>query len=238
MHTSASDGLISPRQLLDRIEELELDVIAVTDHDTVDGAIAVRDLARERDSRIDVIVGIEVTTTRGMHLLGLFVEESIRTFQSVEYTIEAIIAQGGVPLAPHPMSPLTPSLGRRTIERLLHKGYPLAGMETMNPTPAGKITRQRVQEWNRQWNLAEFGGSDAHFRQHVGAAYTTFPGQDGADLRRALLEHTTVAHLSTDPIPFVHPVEYARQFRRSMIEVPVGKLARRFRAPAALPQSR
>jgi predicted metal-dependent phosphoesterase TrpH len=225
LHTTASDGLVTPAQLLDRAEALALDVIAVTDHDTVAGAHAVRELAAKRNSRVEVIAGIEVTVTKGMHVLGLFVEDPIKTHQPVGYTIEAILAQGGIPLAPHPLSPLTLSLGRRTIEGLLQKGYPLAGVETANPTPAGKITRRQVLEHNRKWGLAEFGGSDAHFLQHVGTGFTTFPGRTAADVRRALLACTTAGHFTSARIPFVHPFDYARQLHKSMIQAPARKLA-------------
>jgi predicted metal-dependent phosphoesterase TrpH len=229
MHTTYSDGLVAPEQLLDAVEVQDLDMIAITDHDTVDGAFAVRELAEAQGRRVQVIVGIEVTTVRGMHLLGLFVEKPIKMFQPVEYTIDAIMDQGGVCLAPHPLSPLTPSLGRRTIERLLDAGKPLIGVETANPTPAGRIVQRKVATCNETWKLAEFGGSDAHFLPHIGIAYTTFPGSTTVDLRRALLDHTTTGHFTTKPVGWVPPVDYAKQFHRSMVVSPARKIAQAVR---------
>src|ERR671936_966835 len=135
---------MTPEQLLDAATDLGLDVIAVTDHDTVEGAWRVRDLAVQRNYTVEVIVGIEVTTARGMHLLGLFVEKPLRMYQPVAHAMEQIVAQGGLCLAPHPLSPLTPSLGRRTIDALWAAGYPLMAVETANPTPAGRINRSNV----------------------------------------------------------------------------------------------
>jgi predicted metal-dependent phosphoesterase TrpH len=230
IHTTYSDGLVTPAQLLDAATALGLNVIAVTDHDTVEGAWRVRDLAAQRNYAVEVIVGIEVTTARGMHLLGLFVEKPLRLYQPVARAMEQIVAQGGLCLAPHPLSPLTPSLGRRTIDALLAAGHPLVAVETANPTPAGRIARRKVAEHNVTWQLAEFGGSDAHFLPRVGSAYTTFPGRGVADLHRALLDRTTAGHTSPTPLGHVPPSDYVRQVSRSMIRSPARKIARGLRA--------
>jgi predicted metal-dependent phosphoesterase TrpH len=230
IHTTYSDGLVTPEQLLDAATALGLDVIAVTDHDTVEGAWRVRELAAQGNYAVEVIVGIEVTTARGMHLLGLFVEKPLRMYQPVVRAMEQIVAQGGLCLAPHPLSPLTPSLGRGTIDALLAGGHPLVAVETANPTPAGRIVRRRVAAHNVTWQLAEFGGSDAHFLPRVGSAYTTFPGRGVADLHRALLDRTTAGHTSPAPLGHVPAGDYARQLSRSMIRSPARKIARGLRA--------
>jgi predicted metal-dependent phosphoesterase TrpH len=226
IHTTYSDGLVTPEQLLDAATALGLDVIAVTDHDTVEGAWRVRDLAAQRNHPVEVIVGIEVTTAWGVHLLGLFVEKPVKMYQPVARAMADIVAQGGLCLAPHPLSPLTPSLGRGAIDALLAAGYPLVAVETANPTPAGRIVRRKVAEHNVTWQLAEFGGSDAHFLPRVGSAYTTFPGHGVADLLRALLDRTTAGHTSPAPLGHVPASDYVRQLSRSMIRSPARKMAR------------
>jgi predicted metal-dependent phosphoesterase TrpH len=234
LHTTASDGLATPEAVLDRALRLELDVIAITDHDTLKGAWRVRDLVAQHGYPIEVIVGIEATTTRGTHLLGLFVERPLnRMYQPVEEAIDAIVAQGGICLAPHPLSPLTPSLGRRTIDRLLARGYPLAGVETHNPTPAGQIVARQVAMRNERWQLAGFGGSDAHFLPHIGSAYTLFPGRSAADLRRALVARATSGHIDHSVRGAVPLGDYVRQVERSLVRSPAHKLARAIRASRA-----
>ncbi|GAC1429384.1 MAG: hypothetical protein NVSMB65_02720 [Chloroflexota bacterium] len=226
VHTRASDGLGTPEQLVETVARLDLDVVAVTDHDTVSGAEQVRNIVARGRYHFEVIVGIEVTTERGMHLLGLFVERPIRMFQSVERSIEAIVEQGGICLAPHPLSPLTPSLGRRAIERVLAGGYPLIGVEAYNPSPAGRVVERKIRAFNKVWGLAEFGGSDAHFLARIGTAYTEFDGHTAEDLRRSLLERTTTAHASTLPLTPVPLRDYVRQSGRSMILNPAQKISR------------
>jgi predicted metal-dependent phosphoesterase TrpH len=159
-------------------------------------------------------------------LLGLFVEKPVKMYQPVARAMADIVAQGGLCLAPHPLSPLTPSLGRGAIDALLAAGYPLVAVETANPTPAGRIVRRKVAEHNTAWQLAEFGGSDAHFLPRVGSAYTTFPGHGVADLHRALLDRTTAGHTSPAPLGHVPASDYVRQLSRSMIRSPARKMAR------------
>jgi predicted metal-dependent phosphoesterase TrpH len=226
IHTTYSDGLSTPDQVLDAAVAAGLDVIAITDHDTLQGAWRVRERAAQRGCPLEVVVGVEVTTASGAHLLGLFVERPIGIYQPVELAIEAIVSQGGVCLVPHPLSPLTPSLGKRSIEWLLAGGSPLAGVETANPTVAGRVTRGAVRRHNARWGLAESGGSDAHFPQRVGSAWTAFPGRSAADLRLALLSRTTTAHFQEAPLGRVPATDYLRLARRILLKSPARRVAR------------
>jgi hypothetical protein len=153
------------------------------------------------------------------------VEERLLMFQSAARTIEEITRRGGIALAPHPLSALTPSMGQRMIQDLLNKGLPLIGVETINPSPAGR-PRRRLLALNRHWGLAEFGGSDAHFPAHIAAAYTLFPGRGAEDFRRALLEHTTSAQASEEALAHIPLRDYARQTSRAMIVNPAQKVLR------------
>lgn len=72
LHTSCSDGMASVARLLDHVEShTGLDVIAITDHDSLRGAMRARDRWARGSYRFDLVPGMEVTTTEG-HLLALF----------------------------------------------------------------------------------------------------------------------------------------------------------------------
>ena len=229
IHTTYSDGLGSPRAVVETALARGLDVIAITDHDSVQGALEAREFAARAGYPLEVIVGTEVTTARGVHLLALFVEERLPMLRSAARTIEEIARRGGVALAPHPLSALTPSMGRRMIEDVLARGLPLAGVETFNPSPAGR-PRARLLALNRRWGLAEFGGSDAHFPAHIAAAYTLFPGRSAADFRRALLDRTTMARVGERPLARVPLRDYARQAGHAIILNPAQKVLRKVQA--------
>src|SRR6266849_4549971 len=76
MHTTASDGWPEPRELVDQARSSGLSVIAVTDHDTIEGALRAADYAA-RLTRLDVVIGEEVSSRDG-HIVGLFLERRIR----------------------------------------------------------------------------------------------------------------------------------------------------------------
>ncbi len=227
MHSTYSDGLATPEQIVRFAERSALDLIAITDHDTLQGALIARELVAKGRFAFDVIVGTEVTTARGVHLLALFIEEPVPLYRSLEHTIDFVAKQGGICIAPHPLSPLTPSVGRGQIERLLAGHYPLMGVETMNPTPAGRITRAKLLRLNAGWGLAEVGGSDAHFLCRIGTAYTEYAGRTAADFRAGLAAGLTTACEVALPHPHVRMSEYVRQSGKSMLLNPAQKVQRR-----------
>jgi predicted metal-dependent phosphoesterase TrpH len=191
MHTNLGDGTASPRRVLDEARQRGLSVIAVTDHDHMEGAKRVQELIdRGEGGGIQMIWGCEVTTRQG-HFLGLFMKRPVKFLSHVEGAIDAIKEQGGLCIIPHPMGRLVPSLSWRKIEELMNRDYQIDGIELYNPSPANASARERVRELNKQWGFAATGSSDAHFWQHIGAGYTLFPGTTTADLRAALLNKTT-----------------------------------------------
>ena len=63
MHTTYSDGTGSVEEVLSFAQNhTTLDVIAITDHDTIEGALRARDLADKHAYRFEVIVGEEIST--------------------------------------------------------------------------------------------------------------------------------------------------------------------------------
>src|SRR2546421_11499183 len=189
MHTNLGDGWASPAKIVEEATRQGLPLIAITDHDHVEGAKRVQELIYQQNNSLQMITGVEVSTRQG-HLLGLFVTKAPKAMRSVEESIEDIKEQGGLVIVPHPLGKLVPSLSRAKIDALLEKGYAIDGIEMYNPSPANASMRPVVRAANQQWGLAEMGGSDAHFWQHIGSAYTLFPGRSPDDLRRAILERT------------------------------------------------
>jgi predicted metal-dependent phosphoesterase TrpH len=195
IHSAAGDGIHTVAELLEHVEHhTDLDVIAITDHDEVGGALEAVELALRKRYRFEVIPGIEVSTRNG-HLIGLFVNNRVPMLQSLEASVEAIHAQGGVCIVPHPLSWLTMSVGRRRLLRMHARRDDrlyLDGIETFNPTFAGRVVGSRAERLNRAiLGLAETGGSDAHSSDLVGTGHTLFPGRTANDLRTAIEQRAT-----------------------------------------------
>jgi hypothetical protein len=76
LHTTASDGRLEPREIVSLAVRVGLDVIAVTDHDTIDGVVPALAAAQASPS-LTVIPGVEINTDvpRGeVHILGYFID--------------------------------------------------------------------------------------------------------------------------------------------------------------------
>jgi hypothetical protein len=192
LHTLYSDGTAGVRALLDHVERhTQLDVIAITDHERIDGALRAREIHADGDYSFDLVIGEEVTTRRG-HLLALFVERRIPALRSLTETLERIRDQGALAIAPHPMAALTPSIGRRSLLQL-HADpddrHRLDAIELLNPSAAGRsrqLVRQRLNE--RVLQLPGVGNSDAHVLEGIATAWTWFRGVSAADYRAALAD--------------------------------------------------
>lgn len=195
LHSLYSDGTASVQEILDWVEEgTDLDVIAITDHERIDGAQRALELHARRGYSFDLVVGEEITTRRG-HLLALFIADRVPALRPLPETLAAVHAQGGVAIAAHPLAPLTPSLGTRSLraaQRAARAEHRLDGIELMNPSAAGRsraATRQRLND--TLLHLPGVGNSDAHVLQAVGTAWTWFEGADAAAYRAALAARTT-----------------------------------------------
>ncbi len=174
-----------------------VDVLAVTDHDQIAGALRARDFARAHpDLSVDVVIGEEVSTLNG-HVVALYLEEPVPAGLPADRTVELIHAQGGLAIAAHPFHPIRyRRSGQPPLARLI-PNLSLDGIEVVNNSG---FSSRLYDAWaafrNAEWLLAVTGGSDAHDVAYVGSAVTRFAGRDAAALRRALLKRRTRAHLA------------------------------------------
>ncbi|MET1232317.1 MAG: PHP-associated domain-containing protein [Candidatus Limnocylindrales bacterium] len=194
IHSAASDGVAGIDTILRYVqEETDLDVIAIADHERVDAALAAREMAASRGYRFEVVVGEEITT-RGGHLLGLFLSRPVPPLRSLRWSVAAIHEQGGLAIPAHPLVPIPMSASARSLRALIDDPDPAAridGLEVFNPTTAGRRWHPRVVAFAAAHGLAGLGSSDAHLPAHIGQASTRFEGRTADDLRRAIEARAT-----------------------------------------------
>ena len=226
MHTSLGDGLASVQQIFEYVEHhTDLDVIAITDHDDIRGAMQALELAEKRKWRFQVVPGNEITTRQG-HLLALFVTSEFPMLKSLEASMAAVYEAGGMAIAPHPLSWLTTSIREKALLLQHTTKLPFHGIETFNPSYAGRVAHNRVKELNATiLQLPEFGGSDAHANSMIGMGYTMFPGTSLEDLLEAIKNKTTVAGGTFMNLQD-HAVIAAPNLWKSMIVHPTYKVRR------------
>ena len=150
MHTSLGDGLASVEQIFEYVEHhTDLDVIAITDHDDISGALQALELTEKRKWRFQVIPDNEITTRQG-HLLALFVTCEFPMLKSLEASMHAIYA-AATAIAPHPLSWLTTSIRERSLLLQHTTKLPFHGIETFNPFLRGPRLPQACQRTQRDY---------------------------------------------------------------------------------------
>ncbi|HEV3405417.1 MAG TPA: PHP domain-containing protein [Candidatus Dormibacteraeota bacterium] len=222
-HTLSSDGMVTPAQLVEAARSAKLDLIAVTDHDTMESVKETQ--ARGEQAGVIVVAGEEVTTRAPAqtHILGWFLEQPIKRGMSVEDTVDAIHAQGGLVIVPHPFMPvyfgsIQPGMLRRLLER-----RQVDGIEMVATVPLGKVRRRQLDQFyaaNMDRLGAAIGASDCHFGIHdIARAVTDYEG----DFRTAVLERKTIPR-RLNARRSVPASLVVRQQWRALVELPVRRL--------------
>lgn len=170
---------MSPHRLIKEAVEKGLDGLAVTDHNTIEGAMEVLDIVRDEYVKLEVIVGEEISTDRG-EVLAYFINEVIDP-GPFEDVIAAIRRSGGVSAVPHPFDKIRK--GFSGIEEVLGK---VDAIEVVN---SRCLFNKRALDLSLESKKPILGGSDAHFYGEVGRGWTEF----SADPRRSILEGRTQA---------------------------------------------
>jgi predicted metal-dependent phosphoesterase TrpH len=175
MHTNYSgDSDITLEKLVERCRKLGLGAIAVTDHGTAEGALA---LAKQA-TPFKLIVGEEVASTEG-EIIGLFLTETIPNGLSPEETIRRIRRQGGIVCVPHPFDRYRSSaMQAATLERIAAQ---IDIVETFNARTIPAQNLKLPGEFAKKHHLLEGAGSDSHSVTELGRAYITLPDFDGCE---------------------------------------------------------
>jgi predicted metal-dependent phosphoesterase TrpH len=196
IHTIYSiDGTASVSAVLRRAKLAELDVISITDHDEIRGALKALELAPSHG--VDVIPGIEITTAEG-HLLALNITQKVPPELPLEETILQVGELGGICIAPHPMAGGIgmKSLSAQSIIKVLRNPRVagiLVGIEAYNATTLDRLSNHYASVLANRLEIARVGNSDAHVLDAIGLGATEFEGSTASDLLDAL--HRGATHV-------------------------------------------
>jgi predicted metal-dependent phosphoesterase TrpH len=189
MHTIYSyDGTATVSDVLRRAHKVGLNVIAITDHDEIKGALLAVELASHHG--VEVIPGIEITTAEG-DLLALFVTEIVPAGLSLVDTVLKVRELGGVCIAPHPSAG---GMGMKSLSvpaimkamRNPKVAETLIAIETYNATALDRVNISTARLLTSHLNLTSIANSDAHVLDAIGLGITEFEGTTAADLLSAL----------------------------------------------------
>jgi len=174
IHTSYSpDSNVSLERLIARCRKVGINCVAITDHNTIAGALEMKRLAP-----FEVIVGEEIQTLTG-EVIGYFLSEEIPRGLPAEETAHRIKEQGGAVCIPHPFDRLRLStIRRQSLEALV----PYTDIiEVFNSRLILRRQCTMAQRFAEVHGLLSSAGSDAHTVFEVGNAYVEMPEFDDKD---------------------------------------------------------
>lgn len=171
IHTSASDGLKTPREAMEHMRELGVELVAVTDHDTVDGLDAAAETCRAIGMKF--LPGIEISahSNSEIHILGYNIDhknpvfrEEIAKVKEMRRTRNIMIGEKLAACGVKPDIDFSANgLGRMNIARaMVGEGYVKDVQEAFNrflgPDGAAYADTRRMSPLGAVKLIAEFGG--------------------------------------------------------------------------------
>jgi predicted metal-dependent phosphoesterase TrpH len=195
VHTCYSgDSLTSLEAVIAACRKRGLDKVAITDHNTIAGALVLREMAPDL-----VIVGEEIKTDVG-EIIAYFLEEEVPRGLSVQEAIARVREQGGLVGVPHPLDRLRrEAMG---LPHLLSIIEQVDMLEAFNARTTFPSDNRRTLDLARERGLLVTAGSDAHIAWEIGHAYVEMPAfSDGEEFLRSLARGQIVGRLTT---PLIH----------------------------------
>lgn len=203
LHTIYSDGMGTVPAVLEAARQAGLDLIAITDHDTLSGAQQARELAPRYG--VGVIPGVEITTAEG-HLLAYWIERPVPAGRPLIETLLRVGEQGGLCVAAHPTAQWVPSLGAARVRQALQHpdaSRVLVGIEVYNIGLPRLVNNRGAQALGQETGLAQLANSDSHMLWTIGLCHSEFPGTSPQALRHALEQHNTRPVIRQRPATFL-----------------------------------
>ena len=205
IHTLYSNDSQAPvASVVARCGKAGLGLVAITDHDNIQGA-----LEAQRMAPFPVIIGEEIKSASG-DIIGLFLQERVPRGLPALETAQRVKDQGGLVLAPHPFCRLRPSaLGPRALEEILPLVDLIEGYNAHTVFPGDNA---RGVAFSREHSLPMVASSDSHSALELGSAFTEVPEDEYDGTPQGLMRAVRAGRMvgkRPNPLLFMAP-GYAR----------------------------
>ena len=192
-HTMFSgDSTTTLDEIADSVHESGLDVLCVTDHNALEGALRLRTMLEDAGI-CRVVVGEEVKTHTG-EIIGLFLTERIPFGETAVRTCELIREQGGIVYVPHPFDPMRRNISESSLVDICERGL-VDAIEVHNSKTSLQSLNAKAKSFAAHRGIPMGSGSDAHVPLALGSAYVEMrPFTDGASFLASLGDGHVVGH--------------------------------------------
>jgi hypothetical protein len=172
-HSALSyDGRDPVELLLEQARAVDLDALAITDHDEIDASLDAAAMAEEYG--LIGIPGIEVSSADG-HVLGLGIEQQVPAGRSFGETVERIRDLGGIAIVPHPFQESRHGVLEHITRAQLAEAD---AIEVYNSRLLTGRSNRQARQFAERRGLPMTAGSDAHIAEMVGQARTLIDAEE------------------------------------------------------------
>lgn len=182
-HSLYSKDSFSPIEKMIKVaKEKNLDGIAITDHDTIDGWEEAKIFAKKYN--LFVVLGMEIKSTKG-DILGLFLKKKVKS-REPEKVMREIKDQGGIVVIPHPFHYFVKFKDDLTKYLSL-----IDAIEVFNARQWRNKFNKMAFDFAKKYNLGMVAGSDAHSLKEIGNAFTISNSKNLDEFKEAIKKKET-----------------------------------------------
>lgn len=168
VHSNFSDGKDSVEKILKSAIEKKIDVLSITDHDTIEGSLSAIEIVAEEKFPVIVIPGIEISTKSG-HLLAYGIVKNVEKGLEMKQTCEVVKKLNGITVLAHPFD---------FIRKGTLKKENFSFVDCVEVFNAKSYFNFLAKRYARIYNKKGIGGSDAHTANQVGIVINYLSGSE------------------------------------------------------------
>lgn len=163
-HSVASpDGALTLADYKRLLEAGTLDVVAITDHNTIEFA-----QKAQKELGNSIIIGEEITTQQG-EIIGLYLSSAVPAGLTITKAAQAVVDQGGLVYVPHPFEKIRSGVNAEALASIANS---VSIVETYNGRAFGSRRAQQAQTWAEEHSVATAASSDSHGKHGWGRTGT------------------------------------------------------------------
>ena len=168
------DCNVSISEQLEKSLESNLDVLFVTNHNTLDGFNQITDYKNDHEkfSNLKIFPAEEITTDKEAHVLVYGLHEEIKSNQTLDEIIDAAKSQDAITIAPHPFS---------LIDALRDDSMKCDLFEVFNSSNIDIYSNKKAETFAKEKNLLTTAGSDSHIASTIGRCTNLIDSQNNLD---------------------------------------------------------